>query len=182
MVYSLPWDRLLNSGSCINYGFSWQSQKPPQWFTILGQKLVVIKQFWIGCCWFATWEKQGGVISAHRHLEQRWAKRLPGRTMGTLHLGSQTFPSPQTCVRYSRMHHIHGFKIVHLHSHISQPFNQGPSSIHLAPAFPTMRCVPGATTRAREKKSGTPGGAISARTGSWVKGTRSGSCAARRKE
>ena len=112
MVYSLPWDRLLNSGSCINYGFSWQSQKPPQWFTILGQKLVVIKQFWIGCCWFATWEKQGGVISAHRHLEQRWAKRLPGWTMGTLNLGSQTFPSPQTCVRYSRMHHIHGFKIV----------------------------------------------------------------------
>lgn len=43
-------------------------------------------------------------------------------------------------------------------------------------------CFPGATTRVREKKSGTPGGAISARTGSCVKGTRSGSSAARRKE
>ena len=52
----------------------------------------------------------------------------------------------------------------------------------VSPSLPVRRCVPGGTTRVREKKSGTPGGAMSARTGSCVSGTRCGSSAARRKE
>ena len=135
MVYSLPWDRLLNSGSCINYGFSWQSQKPPQWFTILGRKWVVIKQFWIGCCWFATWGKAGWSDICPQTPWAKMSKEVARVNHGYPESGLSNLPlSTGLC------------SLVHLHSHISQPFNQGPSSIHLAPAFPTMRCVPGATT------------------------------------